>query len=144
MTPGDPNHAKIEGSHRSLLIVWAGVLAAVGGLLLLTILVPSNAQPGDNVLPLVLIAVGVTNVVLSFILKRSFLAKSVAQQDLKLVQQAYIVALALCESTALFGVLIHFVTGSAYYYAAFAVAVVGMLLHFPRKQDLLDATFKKL
>lgn len=144
MTPIDPNQTRVEAQHRSLLIVWAGLLIAVGGFLLLTILAPSKAQPEDNVLPIVLTAVGFANVALSFILKKSYLAKSVAQQDLKLVQQAYIVALALCESAVLFGVLIHFITGSPYYYAAFAIGVIGMLLHFPMKQHLLDATFKKL
>jgi hypothetical protein len=93
---------------------------------------------------MVLIGVGFANVVLSFILKKFLLAKSLAQQDLKLVQQAYIVALALCESAALLGLLVHFLTGSVYYYAAFAIGVIGMLLHFPKKQHLLDATFKKL
>ena len=143
MTPIDQN-SRVEGAHRSLLIVWTGVLMAVAGLLLLTILVPSKAQPDDSVVPIVLIGVGFANVVLSFILKKSILAKSLAQQDLKLVQQAYVVALALCESAALFGVLTHFITGSVYYYAAFALGVIGMLLHFPKKQHLLDATFKQL
>ncbi|HKP37332.1 MAG TPA: hypothetical protein VJT71_10770 [Pyrinomonadaceae bacterium] len=143
MTPIDQN-PKVEGAHRSLLIIWAGIFLAVAGFLLMTILVPSKAQRDDNVLPIVLIGVGFANVVLSFILKKSFLAKSVAQQDLKLVQQAYIVALALCETACLLGLLIHFITGSIYYYAAFAIGVMGILLHVPRKQHLLDATFKQL
>jgi F0F1-type ATP synthase membrane subunit c/vacuolar-type H+-ATPase subunit K len=144
MTPIDPNQTLVEAQYRSLLIIWASMLIAVGGFLLMTILVPSKAQPEDKILPIALTAVGFANVVLSFILKKSFLAKSVAQQDLKLVQQAYIVALALCESAALFGLLIHFITGSVYYYAAFAIALIGMLLHFPMKQHLLDASFKRM
>ena len=143
MTPIDQN-PQVEGAHRSLLIIWAGIFFSVAGFLLLTIMVPSKAQPDNTVLPMVLIGVGFANVVLSFILKKFFLAKSLAQQDLKLVQQAYIVALALCESAALLGLLVHFLTGSVYYYAAFAIGVIGMLLHFPKKQHLLDATFKKL
>jgi len=142
MTPIDQN-PQVEGAHRSLLIIWAGIFFSVAGFLLLTIMVPSKAQP-DTVLPMVLIGVGFANVVLSFILKKFLLAKSLAQQDLKLVQQAYIVALALCESAALLGLLVHFLTGSVYYYAAFAIGVIGMLLHFPKKQHLLDTTFKKL
>ena len=95
-------------------------------------------------LTIVLLGLGFLGLALSFIIKKFFLAKSVAQQDLKLVQQAYIVALALCESAALFGMLIHFAAGSIYSYIGFVFAVVGMLLHFPRKQHLLDATFKQL
>jgi hypothetical protein len=143
MTPMDPNQARIEAYHRSLLIVWVFLFLSVLGFLLMAVLIPANAAADNPALAIVLIGMGFTSLVISFVIKRTFLAKSVAMQDLKLVQQAYIVALALCESAALFGLLIHFATGSVYYYAGFALAIVGMLLHFPKKQHLLDATFKK-
>jgi hypothetical protein len=144
MTPIDPNQTRAEGPHRSLLIIWVFLFMSVVGFLVMSFLVPSSAHGDDRVMAIVLIALGFSNVVVSFVLKRSFLAQSVAKQDLGLVLKAYIAALALCESAGLFGLLSHFLTGSVYSYFAFGIAVVGMLLHFPRKQHLLDASFKKL
>jgi hypothetical protein len=141
MTP--QSQTNIENQHRSLLIIWLFLLMSVSGFFLMTVLVPSNAQGDNLLLAIILLVLGISSVILSFVVKQSYLSKSVARQDLKLVQQAYIVALALCESAGLFGLLIHFATGSVYYYAGFALALVGMLLHFPKKQHLLDAAFKK-
>lgn len=143
MTP--QNQINIEGLHRTLLIIWVCILMSVSAFFLMTVFIPSKAEGDNMIIVYVLIALGFTNVVLSFVLKQSFLAKSVTKQDLKLAQQAYIFALALCESAALFGLMIHFITGSTYYYVPFAFGVIGMLLHVPKKQHLLDAaSFKKL
>jgi len=144
MTPIDPNQTLVGAQHRSLLIIWVFLFMSVVGFAVMTVLIPSNAHGDDRVLPIVLAGLSLLNLGLSFVLKRSFLAQSVAKQDLALVLKAYIVALALCESAGLFGLLIHFATGSAYFYFAFAVALVGMGLHFPKKQHLFDASFKKL
>jgi hypothetical protein len=139
----DSNQTRIEAQHRVLLIVWVFLFLSVLSFFLMAVLIPANAAADNRVMAIVLIGLAFSNLVISFAVKRSFLAKAVAKQDLRLVQQAYIVALALCESAALFGLLIHFATGSVYYYAGFALAIVGMLLHLPKKQHLLDATFKK-
>jgi F0F1-type ATP synthase membrane subunit c/vacuolar-type H+-ATPase subunit K len=142
MTP--QNQINIENHHRILLIMWVFLLMSVSGLFLMTVLIPSKAEGDNTVIAIASIALGASNVILSFVLKQSFLTKSVAKQDWKLVQQAYIVALALCESAALFGLLVHFATGSIYYYVPFVIGAVGMLLHFPRKHHISDASFKKL
>ena len=44
-------------------------------------------------------------VVISFAVKRRFLAQSVERQELALVQTGLIVALAMCEASALFGLV---------------------------------------
>jgi F0F1-type ATP synthase membrane subunit c/vacuolar-type H+-ATPase subunit K len=143
MTP--EGHTNLENQHRTLLIIWAFLFMSVAGLFLMTVFIPSKAEGDNMIMVVVAIAVGLSNVILSFVIKQSFLAKSVAKQDVKLVVQAYIVALALCESAALFGMFVHFAAGSIYYYVPFAIGAMGMLLHFPKKQHLLDATpFKKL
>lgn len=144
MTPGGSDQAKVDAQHRTLVIIWIFLFMSVVAFAVMTVLIPSNAHGDDRVLAIVLLGLSLSNLVLSFVLKRSFLAQSVVKQDLALVVKAYIVALALCESAGLFGLLIHFATGSFYFYFAFAVALVGMGLHFPKKQHLLDATFKKL
>jgi hypothetical protein len=144
MTPVDQNQTRIEAQHRVMLIIWLFLVMSVVGFAVMTILVPSNAHGDDRVLAIVLVGLSFSNLVLSFVLKRTFLVQSVAKQDLALVLKAYIVALALCESAGLFGLLIHFATGSVYFYFAFGVSLLGMGLHFPKKRHLLDASFKKL
>ena len=117
---------------------------SVLGFLLFTVLVPSNATGDNMVISIVLIVFGCFNVSLSFKFKRALIKKSIETQDLQFVSRAYIAALALCESAALFGIVIHFVTGSASFYVAFAVGLIGMLLHFPQKKHLQDVFFKPL
>ena len=57
-----------------------------------------------------------------------------------LVQSAYVLSFALCETSALFGLADHFTTGSGYHYVAFAIAGLGLLLHFPLRQNLVNAS----
>jgi hypothetical protein len=144
MTPTDSNQTNVEAQHRTLLILWTMLLMSVIGFLVFTVLVPSNATGDKMVISIVLIVLGCSNVSLSFTFKQVFLKKSIETKDVQFVLRAYVIALALCESAALFGVLIHFVTGSASFYVAFAVGVIGMLLHFPQKKHLQDVFFKPL
>lgn len=144
MTPTGPNQTNVEAQHRTLLILWTVLFMSVIGFLLFTILVPSDATGDKTVISIVLIALAFSNVSLSFTFKRTLLKKSIGSQDLQLVLRAYLLALVICESAALFGVIIHFVTGSAAFYVAFALGVIGMLLHFPRKKHLLEVFFRPL
>ena len=144
MKPIDANQANVEAQHRTLLILWTVLFISVIGFLLFTVLVPSDATSDNTVVRVVLIALAFSNVSMSFTFKRGLLKKSIESQDLQLVSRAYIAALAFCESAALFGVIIHFVTGSASYYLAFGLGIIGMLLHFPRKKHLLDVLFRPL
>ena len=141
MEPIDPDY--ISAQYRSLLIIWSILLMSLVGFLLMTLTLRSNAT-GNSVITIVLIGFSLSNLSVSFTLKRPLLAKARRTQDFQFVLRAYIVALALCESSTLFGVLIHFITGSAYYYVPFGIGALGMLLHFPNKQHLLDATFKPM
>ena len=71
--------------------------------------------------------------------------QSVATQRLDLVQSAYVLSFVLCESSALLGLVDHFTTGSRYSYFAFVIAGIGLLLHFPQKQNLVNASsFRQL
>ena len=144
MKPGDADQPDIDALYRTLLILWFAICMSVLMFLVVIYFSPVVAAENRN-LTLALNTVGIVPVALSFLLKRRGLAKSVETQRLDLVQSAYIVAFALCESSALFGLLNHFTTGSRYYYFAFAIAGLGLVLHFPQKQNLVNASsFKQL
>jgi hypothetical protein len=59
-----------------------------------------------------------------------------------LVQPAMVVACAMCEVSALLGVMERFVIGSGEHFLLFLIAAVGIALHFPRRDQLLAATWK--
>lgn len=134
----------VELRHRNILIIWAAILMLIPMYLVLIWVNSVPPDPEKSTLAGMLTGLSIIPVAISFLVKQKLLAKAAELQRLELVQQAYVVAFALCEAALLLGLVTYFVTGSAYYVAAFAIGALGILLHFPRKQHLLDATYKKL
>jgi len=143
MTPTDSNQTKVEAHHRTLLILWTVLLMSVIGFLVFTVLVPSNATEDKIVIGIVLIVLGCSNVSLSFTFKRVFLKKSIETGMFNSFARLRHRAGAVRNGGAV-RVLDSFVTGSASSYVAFAVGVIGILLHFPQKKHLQDVFFKPL
>jgi hypothetical protein len=83
-------------------------------------------------------------VVVAIVVKQKFLTQSVEKQEINLVQTGLIVGLALCEAAALFGLMDRVVTGNRYYFVLLLIAAIGMLLHFPRREHLLAASYKQI
>ena len=142
MKTNDTSQPDIDARYRTLLILWLAICISVLMFLALTRLAPVGAAE-NPMLTLALNSIGLLPVGLSFLLKQKALAKSVATQRLDLVQSAYVLSFALCESSALLGLLDHFMTGSSYYYFAFVIAGIGLLFHFPQKQNLVNASSYK-
>ena len=142
--PTDEDQPNISERYRTLLILWFAMCMSV--LIFLVVINFARVTADENrQLTLVLNSLGILPVALSFLLKRKVLAKSVQRQRLDLVQSAYVLSFALCESSALLGMVDHFTTGSKYYYFAFIIAGFGLLLHFPQRQTLVDASsFRQL
>ena len=129
--------------HQTLLILWFAMLMNMGLLFLVAfIAAPATAGPPSKVLTLVLAALAAFLVVASFAVKRGFLKRSVDRQDPSLVQKGLIVAWAICEVSAMIGLLERFLIGNWDYFVLFLLAAVGIALHFPRRDDLLAASYK--
>lgn len=103
---------------------------------------PSRDVEPNSTLTLIFIAVALLAIPLSFVVKSILLKQSVEQQRPELVQQAYIIALAINEVGALLGLLDYFSNGDPYYVVPMIIAACGELLHFPRRQHVIDASFK--
>ena len=101
------------------------------------------AESSNNVVAWTLAGVGLAIAFLSVLVKQMLLAKAVEKQQLQIVQQAYTVAFALSEAAGLFGVLMYFITSTPYYFVMFIVSVIFMVVHFPRRRHLLEASFKR-
>lgn len=142
LSPQDPQ-LKIEPRIRTIRTLWIGMLFSVVLYYGLTLFVGQRENSNPNsALSLILVGVGFLTALISIPIKKKVLAQSVEQQQVGLVQQGYIIAWALAEVAALLGLLDFFVTGNRYYYVLFLIAAIGLLLHFPRRQHVLDACFK--
>ena len=143
LQPGE--QAGVEARYRVMLIIWAALLASVGVYALIGFVArPAGAGAGgataDPTLLFVFGALGLSTAALSFVVKAALLKQAAVKRDAAGVQTAYIVALAVCESSALFGLVALFVTGDGRSFVLFAVCVACMLLHKPRREHLLAAT----
>ena len=135
----NPNQPDIEVRYRTIIILWFAIAMSVVMFLVLVRFTPTKAS-GDLKMSLILNSLGIVPLGISFLLKQRLLEQAVTKQKLDLVQSAYVLAFALSEVAALFGLMDHFLNGARYYYLGFVLAWLGLLLHFPRKQHLLDAT----
>ena len=148
MPDSNPN---LVAQYQTLVIIWAAILI----LQLMFILVlfftkkelfeftfdqPIAGLSGSMILGFAVAAI--TCVGFSFAFKRRFFERAVAEQNPALVQTGIIIALALCEASSLIGMCLAFAFDYQYFFAWFALGILGVLFHFPRQTDLLAAGYK--
>jgi F0F1-type ATP synthase membrane subunit c/vacuolar-type H+-ATPase subunit K len=146
------NNLSSESIYKNLLIIWFGLFnSQIIFLVIIYFIKPelytfNFSQPllGENS-PLVLILafIGITNIIISFVLRKNFLTKAIDQQNPSLVQTAMVVGCALCESVSIFGLFLVFLSGYQYFFIFIALGMAGMLLHLPRRENLHLASYKK-
>jgi hypothetical protein len=143
---------KIEQAYQTLVIIWAALfMSQILFLVLIYFVKPevfrfdfSKPLLGQNtILVIVLALLAVSNFGLSFIFKRKYLDKAISEQMAGPVQTAMILGCALCESISLFGLLLVFLEGYQYFFLFFALAILGFILHFPRRENLIAASYKR-
>ena len=134
--------ARVESRYRVFLILWVALFISVMLFLALAVAVGSNGSP-NPALSYGLLSFGLTMAVVSFVLKLQLARKAIDKNDIAALQSAQIVSLALCESTALFGLLDRFTTASNTGWFLFAISAAGMLLHFPKKDHVRAVSFKQ-
>lgn len=141
--------AGLEVRLRTLRILWAVFLTTVG----LYVLVTISARPSadelaeggrDNPALLMALAVaGLSTVAISFVLKGRFYARAAERGDPAQLQQGFIIAVVLCETCVLLGMVGLFVTWNSYAYALFVLGALGIALHFPRREDVAATYYKR-
>lgn len=134
----------VELRMRTLRILWLALFLSVGMYYVFTLIAERSPDlKPNNTLSLALIGVGITSVLFSFLLKSKLLARARDEQQLPLVQQGYVVAWALCEVPALLGMLEFFTTSNSHYYYLMIIAALGQLLHFPKREHVENAAYKR-
>jgi NADH:ubiquinone oxidoreductase subunit 2 (subunit N) len=100
---------------------------------------PGN--PSTHLMIVVLTASGTFLVIISFVVKQRILQRSVEKQDVNLVQKGLVIACAMCEISALLGLIERFTIGNREYYWLFLLAAAGIAFHFPRRSQLESASY---
>ena len=141
-----------EAAYKNLLIIWAALLFSqilfVG---MIWFMKPelfrfdfSKPILGDNAIVVGLLAMlSVSDLAISFILRKKTLERSVAEQSIPLVQTAMIIGCALCEAISLFGVMLAFAFNYQYFFVFSILGAIGVLLHIPKRSDVHAASYRK-
>ena len=139
--------SNLDKRYQTLVVLWFALLMSIGMYFLFSVLVAPRVinEPGNpsrSLLIVALTALGTFLVIASFAVKRKLLERSVEKQDVSLVQKSLVIACAMCEVSALLGLLEHFIIGNREYYLLFLLAAAGTALHFPRRIHLAAASYK--
>lgn len=140
-------------TYRTLLMIWFALLVSQITLLIALYFAKPEVFRFDFSKPFffgespVLLAVfallAFVNLGLSFFIKKRAFAQAVESQKVSYVQTGLIVALAFCESISLIGMVLAFAFAYQYFFLWFALGILGIILHFPRTDDVVAASYKK-
>lgn len=142
----------VEAQYKTMVVLWAALLMSQFLFVLLIFLTRPKlftfdfSQPvmgPSSAMVLGFAAAAVTAVIFSFAFRKRLNERAVAAQDTGLVQSGLIIALALCEASSLFGLALAFAFDYQYFFAWIILGVIGMMLHFPRRDELHAASYKK-
>lgn len=143
--------SNLIAQYQTLFVIWAALLMSHVIFLVVAFVVKGELfefrfdQPitGENgVITLALAIAALTAVAASFVIKRRFYERAVAEQKVELIVTGLINAIALCEASSLIGMVLAFAFDYQYFLAFFALGILGTLLHFPRQDDILAAGYK--
>ena len=144
--------ANIEQMYRGLVMIWFSLVVSQM-LFLLVVYFTKPAlfsfefsQPflGTNIIiVLVFILAALANIAVSFYLKNKYTAQAIAEQNPGLIQTAMITGCALCEAVSIFGLMLAFVADYQYFFLWSIAGIAATLFHFPRRDNLFAATYKK-
>jgi hypothetical protein len=138
-------------AQQTFIIIWLALLVSQFLFLLLVYFIHPELLRLDFSRPLldknaiavgVIAALSVTDLVVSFAMRKKYLDQAVAEQNINLVSTAVIIGCALSESISLFGLLLAFAFDYPYFWLFSALGIFGTILHFPRRSSIDAATFR--
>lgn len=142
----------VEAQYKTMLVIWAALLMSQLMFVLMLFLTKPNlfsfdfSKPIAGVSGAMVLGFGVaavTAVLFSFAFRKRLSERAVAAQDTAQVQSGLIIALALCEASSLFGLALAFAFDYQYFFFWIGLGVLGMILHFPKRDELHAASYKK-
>jgi hypothetical protein len=122
-------------AYRSRVILWLAMALATPVYFLVAWLVPPIEAQENSALVKICLLFAAGCVAASFAAKNRLLVDAGQGVNPARRQQAEVLALALCEAAALFGIVIRFTTGWTQYYLFLVLGLAGILLHYPRREE---------
>lgn len=99
---------------------------------------------GENFIVVVIFGfIAVTNLFVGLFLRMQAVQRAIDEQTPMTLQSGLILGLAFCESLSILGLVLAFAFNYQYFFLWFILAIIGMFLHYPRRQNYHDASFKK-
>ena len=135
----------IQVEYKTLVVLWFALLSSqILFLVLVYFLKPElfTYDPTRSLLtdePLITLsfaAIALVFVILSFVLSQQHMRRAVRDKDAGCVQTGLVLGCALSEVPSILGLILAFAFDHPYFYLWIIVGTLGVLLHFPRKQNL--------
>jgi hypothetical protein len=138
------NPVTIDARYRTLVILWFAILASVAFLIVLSLVlhVTNQAQPLSPIASWTLAVIGTLIAATSSVPKRKMIEQAAQKQMPVLVFNGYIIAFAMSEVAGIIGLLLYFLNAGWIYIFLYIISVLFVLVHFPRRTDLLAASYK--
>ena len=142
----------VEQSYKTIMIIWFALL--VSQIMFLVVIFAAKPElykfdfnkpfPCENAMIIIVFAVlAITNLGLSFIMKKRSFEQAIEKQEIAYVQTGVIIACAFCEAISLLGMVLAFAFSYQYFFAWIVLGILGILLHFPRRDAVIAASYKK-
>lgn len=142
----------VEGTYKTLVIIWFALL--MSQIMFLAVIFMTKPEIfkldftkpplGENAVVVIAFAVlALANFGLSFVMKKRSYEQAIAEQKIQFVQTGLIIACALCEAISLLGMVLAFAFSYQFFFLWFALGIFGILLHFPRRDSVIAASYKK-
>ncbi len=77
---------------------------------------------------------------MSFIFKAKYIKSAIDNRKPQEIQIALIISVAFCEAITIFGLILGF-SNYPYFFVWIIFGIIGILLHFPKRQNLIDASY---
>jgi cation transport ATPase len=139
-----PSKSLADSRFRGLVLIWGVQLFSLALLFtVMQIVRPSLEIEFNQTLLFTFAALALATFSASFVLKSQFVSRATTERRPDLVTTGYILAYALCEACAVLGIVARFATGAREAIYFFVAALVGFLLHFPRRRHIQDATVEQ-
>lgn len=144
-------NTNVEQRYRVLTIIWFALLASQILLLIVIFFAKpevfrfdfSESLLGKNALMTGLFALlAISNLMMAFVFSRKYINQAIAERNPNLVQTAMIIGCALCEGISLFGLVMAFAFSYQYFFLWFALGILGTILHFPKRDNLIAASYR--
>ena len=146
------SNQNIEPLYRTNVILWAAFLMSQFLFLVVIFFAKKELFNFDFTKsplgkePIVVLIIGfiaLFNFGLSFYMKLQMTQEAINSQKPAGIQTAQILAYALCESISIFGLVLAFIFDYPYFFVLFGLAILGILLHFPKRDNFMAAVYKK-